>query len=312
MASKSDEGGGGCAVIVAVAIVVAIIFWGVSGVGHLLGLTPTANEATDRPEGWVSRHYQGVVLGYVLTILFLATLAILVWLGLRTLSDAEEDAERARHRLRQVAWAGGALVLAIIALPIGKRGEVRGNVPQVVGLNAAQAESTLEKADLGANFEASPLDEERCKVFRQNPEADAELDPYEEVDLQCRVRIPRLKGRKADLAESTLGDYGLEAYFKNEPSDFDLARCRVARQSRRPSAPPGSKVTLRLRCKKPAPEPPAEAPRSEAEENCDESYEPCVPPFPPDVDCADVDGPVAVTGSDPHGLDRDGDGSACE
>jgi hypothetical protein len=32
------------------------------------------------------------------------------------------------------------------------------------------------------------------------------------------------------------------------------------------------------------------------------------------VDCADVDGPIYVTGRDPHGLDGDGDGDgvACE
>ncbi len=45
---------------------------------------------------------------------------------------------------------------------------------------------------------------------------------------------------------------------------------------------------------------------------CEAGYDPCVPPFPPDLDCADVDGPVAVAGADPHGLDRDGDGRACE
>lgn len=45
---------------------------------------------------------------------------------------------------------------------------------------------------------------------------------------------------------------------------------------------------------------------------CAPGYDPCVPPFPPDVDCADVDGPVRVTGPDPHGLDGDRDGYACE
>lgn len=45
---------------------------------------------------------------------------------------------------------------------------------------------------------------------------------------------------------------------------------------------------------------------------CAPGYSPCVPPSPPDVDCADVDGPIRVTGSDPHGLDADGDGVACE
>jgi hypothetical protein len=37
---------------------------------------------------------------------------------------------------------------------------------------------------------------------------------------------------------------------------------------------------------------------------------PCIPPYPPDLNCPDV-GPVTVTGSDPHGLDADGDEVAC-
>ena len=46
--------------------------------------------------------------------------------------------------------------------------------------------------------------------------------------------------------------------------------------------------------------------------SCAPGYPPCVPPYPPDVDCANVNGPIRVTGSDPHGLDADGDGVACE
>jgi hypothetical protein len=49
-----------------------------------------------------------------------------------------------------------------------------------------------------------------------------------------------------------------------------------------------------------------------APRGCAPGYAPCVPSYPPDVDCADVDGPVAVSGSDPHALDGDGDGTACE
>ncbi len=45
---------------------------------------------------------------------------------------------------------------------------------------------------------------------------------------------------------------------------------------------------------------------------CASGYNPCVPPYPPDVDCADVGQPVRVTGSDPHGLDADGDGHGCD
>lgn len=46
--------------------------------------------------------------------------------------------------------------------------------------------------------------------------------------------------------------------------------------------------------------------------NCAPGYQPCVPPPPPDLDCADVNGPITVTGSDPHNLDGDNDGVACE
>lgn len=56
----------------------------------------------------------------------------------------------------------------------------------------------------------------------------------------------------------------------------------------------------------PAPNP------SEPSGNCEPGYNPCVPVYPPDVDCADVQGPITVTGSDPHGLDGEGDGIACE
>lgn len=45
---------------------------------------------------------------------------------------------------------------------------------------------------------------------------------------------------------------------------------------------------------------------------CARGYRPCVPAYPPDLDCADVDGPIRVSGRDPHRLDGDGDGVACE
>lgn len=46
--------------------------------------------------------------------------------------------------------------------------------------------------------------------------------------------------------------------------------------------------------------------------NCAPGYSPCVPPPPPDLDCSDLNGPIRVTGSDPHHLDGDGDGWGCE
>jgi len=56
-----------------------------------------------------------------------------------------------------------------------------------------------------------------------------------------------------------------------------------------------------------------------ASNECDPNYDPCVP-VASDVDCASgngngpvyVQGPVRVIGVDIYGLDRDGDGIACE
>ena len=51
---------------------------------------------------------------------------------------------------------------------------------------------------------------------------------------------------------------------------------------------------------------------------CDPSYSgACIPPPPPDLDCSDlramgITGEVRVVGSDPHHLDPDGDGIACD
>jgi hypothetical protein len=56
------------------------------------------------------------------------------------------------------------------------------------------------------------------------------------------------------------------------------------------------------------------------EQNCDSNYKgECLDPDALDYDCAggsgdgpEYAGPVEVVGSDPYGLDRDGDGFACE
>lgn len=46
--------------------------------------------------------------------------------------------------------------------------------------------------------------------------------------------------------------------------------------------------------------------------DCDPNYTPCVAPYPPDLDCADIGFPVQVVGDDPHNLDAGDDGWGCE
>lgn len=45
---------------------------------------------------------------------------------------------------------------------------------------------------------------------------------------------------------------------------------------------------------------------------CTPGYDRCVPSYPPDVNCSDVSGPIRISGPDPHMLDADGDGTACD
>ncbi len=77
---------------------------------------------------------------------------------------------------------------------------------------------------------------------------------------------------------------------------------------REPRYVAADKATPGIRCA--APRPFASVPGPGGA--CAPGYTPCVPPSPPDVDCGDVDGPIRVTGGDPHALDADGDGVACE
>jgi hypothetical protein len=49
-----------------------------------------------------------------------------------------------------------------------------------------------------------------------------------------------------------------------------------------------------------------------SDRTCDPNYRGCVPVYPPDVDCDRVNGPVKVLGDDPHNLDGNHDGQACE
>src|SRR5829696_2842175 len=102
MASRTDsDGAKGCRGILAFLFVLFLVLWTLSAIGHLLGLTPTYSELTDRPDGWVGSHYRGVVWGYILTLVVLGALAALAVLGVRTRSPDPTVAAQARAWLRQ-------------------------------------------------------------------------------------------------------------------------------------------------------------------------------------------------------------------
>lgn len=89
-----------------------------------------------------------------------------------------------------------------------------------------------------------------------------------------------------------------------------LARQRAARERAAAEARARAEAEARAQAEADAR---ARAEAEAAASQCDPGYEgACVPPFPPDLDCADIGTSVRVLGSDPHGLDGDGDGFGCE
>lgn len=137
-------------------------------------------------------------------------------------------------------------------------------------------------------------------------------------------RIANRLGRRASAA-ITAGDRGraraLIIDASRYPSTTEIRRARASYRAAKARAARRRAAAAELRraaaeqrraaaeqrrleqAQRAAPEPQAD---------CDSNYSGCVPSYPPDVNCPQVDGPVQVTGSDPHRLDRDGDGVACE
>ena len=61
---------------------------------------------------------------------------------------------------------------------------------------------------------------------------------------------------------------------------------------------------------------PTQSSSMKTKSNCDSNYAPCIPSYPPDLDCGDLKkmgiSPIRVLGIDVHKLDRDGDGVGCD
>jgi micrococcal nuclease len=120
----------------------------------------------------------------------------------------------------------------------------------------------------------------------------------------------------AYLQAPDIGDFGLAMIRQGRAAEYtyDSAYARQARYLAAQSTAQGAGRGIWNRCggvdtalARPAPES-----RPGPGGDCDPGYDPCVPPYPPDLDCDDVDGPIRITGDDPHGFDADGDGVGCD
>jgi hypothetical protein len=150
----------------------------------------------------------------------------------------------------------------------------------------------------------------------QPPAAERPASPTDFVEIESpqppaepeRVVVPDVAGTKLPKARRILQQVGLDVDEKRKASPEAVGTVLRQRPLGGLEVQPGRTVTLVVAKPKPPP-PPADC----------QGYSPCIPPGP-DVDCAGgtgdgpryVEGPVTVTGSDPYGLDGDGDGVGCE
>jgi len=201
-------------------------------------------------------------------------------------------------------------------------------VPDVTGMSIDKAKGVLDEN--GFYYEVNGEDlstESDCRVTQQDPspgtpagevaEGQASSDPT--VGLVCKRHIPNVVGQEQYDADSDLTLAGFQSRVVGPSWYQEAESCRVRRQAKKGLARPGTRVPLRLKCKKrkPLPDlgdlsddlpaPPREEPKDEPSSDL-----PSVPDSGRDLDCKDIDGPVAVGPDDPHNLDRDGDGEGCE
>jgi hypothetical protein len=129
------------------------------------------------------------------------------------------------------------------------------------------------------------------------------------------VSVPKLVGMRATTAKKNLADRGLHwrITYKTTsryPSGTVLSQSKQAGDDVRP----GSTVALVIVKAPPVTTPPTTEP-APPQSNCDPAYpNDCIPPPPPDLDCADIGHRVEVDHryGDPHRLDADGDGIGCD
>jgi resuscitation-promoting factor RpfB len=191
-------------------------------------------------------------------------------------------------------------------------------VPPVTGLPLRRAITRLTAQGLQVGtVSRRPAAKPRGTVLVQSKRAGSKLTTGMSISLVVAAPLP--------IMPNTVGDDRAEAKRELRLAGFSVRTTKLQTNSASPRtvidqtpdggtrARPGATVTLTIAVEPPPPPPSAE------EDDCTSGYSPCLPPAS-DYDCAGgsgdgpayADGPIYVTGSDPYGLDADGDGVACE
>ena len=185
-------------------------------------------------------------------------------------------------------------------------------VPNVEGRSIDVATSELEAAGFVVRVQTKLTSAVHPgTVLQQSAPAGSLIEVGDTIGLtvaEAPPKIPKVVGKTLANAKRALKNAGFEVGKVTQQTSSKKKGTVIAQSpDAGTSARPGRAVSLVTA--KPAPQPSS---------NCTPGYSPCLPPAS-DYDCAGGtgDGPaytgfVRVTGSDPYGLDSDGDGFGCE
>lgn len=217
-------------------------------------------------------------------------------LGRHSLEVERGNAQPLLKRKRLPSWLARAAAALLLLLAIG-------------GLGSALFAEEPAEPEIPAQSREDTVALERGPDAEELKEAQAEAEAARKRAAQplAQKRAARAALREATSTLSRAKGRLVDAQSDATRAGRQLAalEAREARQAER-EAEEEAALFEEIEAEE------AEEFEEEGSGGCDPNYSGCVPPYPPDVDCAEVGETVGVYGSDPHGLDADGDGSGCE
>ena len=221
------------------------------------------------------------------------------------------------------AWTSTIAAL-IVGLLLGSASAPETDTASIeAGVVSAQAEvDTLSSELSDAESENSELLSEKEDLSSDLSDLRAELSELksELTVVKTRQPLPDLTGLAKGKLDSLASKKGWTVVYSKQVSAAVPAGAVLSQTPDAGETVHDGSVIRIVIAKAPPPPKPAPAPKPAAptSTNCTPGYDPCLPPAS-DYDCAggsgngpEYTGPVRVTGSDPYGLDTDGDGWGCE
>lgn len=185
--SKKGGSGGGWGVIIGLLILLALLIYGISAIGHVLGLTPTGTEVLDGEDGFVKKNYEGVAVGYILTVAIVLFVVGATFYFVRQQSGTPD--ENVADIYRGLGVVAVFLFILVLVLPAGQRADPLG--PSVSQLAAKREQNADREAEIRTRQRERAR--EQARIERQREQA-------RERRLEARAQERRRQQREQQAA----------------------------------------------------------------------------------------------------------------